>query len=305
VTAPAAVTQDADGLPRQRALQLLLLALACVALCAAVYLVAVRTTWGQRADTDALEGRAADRPRIQEATGDLLATISIASIVLVGGTIVLVALLRRHPLVALGAGVVILGANVTTQMLKEALRRPDLVADEVLGPPNSYPSGHTTVAISLAVAAVLVAPGAIRDFVAVAGTGYGALVGAATVTSGWHYPSDAVGAYFVAVAWGAAVAALILWLRGSRRRRRRPPADAPLVGPLLFGFGITLLVVAFLAVVGTSAALESGRLDAVDVTRVYVVSLAAIVGVATLLMAVFLFCQRGVHLERLTVDDGA
>jgi membrane-associated phospholipid phosphatase len=293
VTAPEA----ADPLPHRRARQLLLLALACVAMCAVVYLAAVQTTPGQRFDNDALEGRAADRPRVQEATGNLLQTVSVASIVLIGGACVVVALVRRNPLVALGVVVVIAGANVTTQLLKDVLPRPDLVADEVL-PNNSYPSGHTTVAISLAVALLLVVPAATRGLAALAGTGYAALIGAGTVTSGWHYPSDPVGAYMVTVAWGAAVAALILFARGRSRRRHRRLDDAPVVGPLFAVVGVGLLLLTFLAIVVTTIALHRGRLDAVDVTRVYGVSLLAIVGVVTLLVSALLFYLRGVRIEQ-------
>ena len=57
---------------------------------------------------------------------------------------------------ALGAGVVVLGANVTTQWLKATLGRPGI--DEV----GTYPSGHVTVAMSLAMALVLVAPPGLR-----------------------------------------------------------------------------------------------------------------------------------------------
>ncbi|MGH9026648.1 MAG: phosphatase PAP2 family protein, partial [Acidimicrobiia bacterium] len=298
VNAPVAGAPVADSLPRHRAYQLLLLAFASVALCAGVYLVAVQTTAGQQADNDALEGRAADRPRVQEATGDLLQTISVASIALIGGVCMVVALFRRHPLVALGAGVVILGANVTTQVLKEVLPRPDLVSDDVLGQHNSYPSGHTTVAISLAVAAVIVVPGAWRGLVALIGTGYAALVGAGVVTAGWHYPADPVGAYLVAVAWGAAITAVIVAWRGRSRRYTRSLDDAPLVGPIFAGIGIALLLLAFLATALAALALQSGRLEAVDVTRAYGVSLVAIVGTVTLLMAFLLFCFRGVHIER-------
>jgi hypothetical protein len=295
-TADATVAFRDAPLRSKRVRQLILLALVCAALCAVVYLAMVRTAAGQRFDHDALEGRT-DRPRVQEATGDLLQTVSIASIVIIGGACAVVALVRRNPLVALGVVVVIAGANVSTQILKDALPRPDLVADEAL-PNNSYPSGHTTVAVSLAVAAVLVAPAFTRGLVALAGTAYAALVGAGTVTAGWHNPSDPVGAYLVAGAWGAAAAATILFVRGQARARRRRLDDAPIVGPVFAFAGIGLLGVTFLAIVVTAIALQRGRLDSVDVTRVFGISLLAVVGTVTLVVAALLLCLRGVRIER-------
>jgi membrane-associated phospholipid phosphatase len=295
VSEPAeAATQD--EVPHRRARQLLALALICVVLCALVYLVMVRTTAGQRADNDALEGRS-DRARVQEATGNLLQTVSIASIVIIGSACVAVALVRRNPLVAAGVVILIGGANVTTQFLKEKLPSDDLISNPIL-PGNSYPSGHTTVAISLAIAMVLVAPPVSRGIVAAFGTAYAALIGAGTVTSGWHYPSDPVGAYLVTVGWGAAIAAAILIVRGRARRRRHRLDDAPIVGPVFAVVGIGLLTLTFLAIAATAIALQSGRLDAVDVTRVYGLSLLAIVGSVSLLVAAMLFCMRGVRLER-------
>jgi hypothetical protein len=144
---------------------------------------------------------------------------------------------------------------------------------------------------------VLVAPAVSRGIVALLGAGYAALVGAGTVTAGWHYPSDPVGAYLVTVAWGAAIAAAILYFRGRGRTRHRRLDDAPIIGPVFAVVGIGLLALTFLAIVGTTIALHSGRLDAVDVTRVYGLSLLAIVGSCVLLVSAMLFCMRGVRIE--------
>ena len=68
-----------------------------------------------------------------------------------GGAIVLLALLRGRPRLAVAAGVVLLGANLTTQVLKETFDRPDLVLGWA-AEPGAFPSGHATVAMSLAMA---------------------------------------------------------------------------------------------------------------------------------------------------------
>ena len=57
--------------------------------------------------------------------------------------------------------VVVAGANLTTQVLKAVLEHARCKAFEhgiQLPWPNSFPSGHTTAAASIAVALLLVAP---------------------------------------------------------------------------------------------------------------------------------------------------
>ena len=106
---------------------------------------------------------------------------------------------------------------MTTEVLKlHILERPDLL-DGVSRPWNTFPSGHSTVAMSLAVGAVLVAPRRLRGTVALAGVAYAAAVAGATVVTGWHRPSDTIGGGFVAVGWGAAVAAILVATRGTGR----------------------------------------------------------------------------------------
>ena len=75
---------------------------------------------------------------------------------------VAVALLRRRPGLAIAVAVILLGANVTTEVLKSitAVPRPLLIQGSF--PPvgaKSWPSGHATAAMSLALCCVLVAPG--------------------------------------------------------------------------------------------------------------------------------------------------
>lgn len=66
---------------------------------------------------------------------------------------------------------------------------------------NSLPSGHTTVAASVAAAALIVAPRSARPVVALIGGLYAATMGVATMSLGWHRPSDAVAAFAVVAAW--------------------------------------------------------------------------------------------------------
>jgi len=126
---------------------------------------------------------------------------------------------RREVLAAI---VVVGGANVTTQLLKTTLEHVRYKAVEhglELPWPDSFPSGHTTAAASIAVALLLVTPAAHRLAAAVAGVAITAAVGFSVVILGWHYPSDVLGGLLVVGAWGFAALA---WLRIRAGRDRAP-----------------------------------------------------------------------------------
>jgi membrane-associated phospholipid phosphatase len=108
---------------------------------------------------------------------------------------------RREALVAVA---VIVGANLTTQLLKgffDHHRYQDFLSP--LQPwSNAYPSGHTTAAVAIGVALVLVAPARLRVRAAVIAAAFAAAVGLAVVVIEWHYPSDVLGGFLIASGWG-------------------------------------------------------------------------------------------------------
>jgi membrane-associated phospholipid phosphatase len=221
---------------------------------AAVYLLAVRTAEGRRLD-DAAKGDLSEGSRAFDETSDLLDTISFSSLALLGAAIMGVALLRGRPRLALGAGAILIGANVTTQLLKAVLDRPG-----PFGPENgSYPSGHVTVAMSLAMALVLVSPPALRVAATLIGTAYAVGIGVAVIAIDWHRPSDVIGAYLVAVAWAAVVAAALAFPLGAGElgRRGRVPGRLARAGGLV----AIALAIGFGAVVAAAA---QNRLDLVE-----------------------------------------
>jgi hypothetical protein len=280
-----------DSLRRRGPRLLIVLAVACVVLVALLYLVLNCTARGQRIDDAAVKGRVAiDAEGVGEANR-LLRTIDVASVALVGGTIMVVALTRRRPRLAIAAGAVILGANVTTQLLKDVLPRPDLIpGPDPLKPYNIFPSGHSTVAMSLALAAVLVASLRVRGIVAVIGALYAAAIGVATLTAGWHRPSDAIGGFAVVTAW-ACVAA---WWD---RREAAPAAaeseqPAPVATPALVVIGAVLALLAFAIFVLVVVARRLGNLDAVPLGAPYRSAAFAISGAALVLVGAVLFALR-------------
>jgi membrane-associated phospholipid phosphatase len=282
--------------PFRRARALLALAGACAVLTVVLEVLAVRTVEGQRLDDAALGNLSPGSPTaVVNATSDLLDTISAASLFLLGAGIMAIALLRRRPLVAAGAGVIVLGANLTTQALKRELGRPDLLPSSL--PEGSFPSGHVTVAMSLAMALVLVAPPALRWLAAAAGSAYAIGVGVAVVLLDWHRPSDVLGAYLVTVTWTALVAAVLVAAPeagGLAETRRRRPRGARAAGALSAGLGAV-----FAVIVGVQTARRIDLLRVVDDRTAF--AAAAVVGAgacALLTVVVTALIQRGASSHR-------
>lgn len=101
---------------------------------------------------------------------------------------------------ALAALALVAGANLIGLALKTALAHPRYHA--ILGAnqvgADAYPSGHAVTAMSVALAAVLVAPARLRVVVASAATAYVIAVSSFLVVLGWHFPSDVLGGLLLA-----------------------------------------------------------------------------------------------------------
>lgn len=255
----------------------------------------VRTHTGQRVDDAALEGRSTLSAGDVRDADDLLQTIDLASVALLGGAVVLVAFARGGVPLAGVALTVLAGANLATQAMKAVLARPDLLPGPAeLGIGNTLPSGHTTVATSIAVAAMLVAPRRYRGFVALVGVAYASAIGVAVLTAGWHRPSDAVAAYAMVVSWAAAAAAVLV---AARRPVLQPTrSSSRFATPVLVVTGVALSATAFVGLVAVSGARRVGRLDSVDIGEAYVGAVVAIVGAALLLIGMLVAVLRPVSL---------
>jgi membrane-associated phospholipid phosphatase len=166
--------------------------------------------------------------------------------------VVAVAIIRRRFLLAATIVLILAGANETTHLLKPLLAasRPSTVVFEPL--PGSFPSGHSTAAMALALCAVIASPPRLRRYVAIVGAVFALGVMYSVVTLGWHYPSDAFGGLLVASIWTLAGLAGLFTAEAHHGRRSRP-VTGNAVGL------VRELEPAALAVLGT-AALISGAL---------------------------------------------
>ncbi|WP_413450815.1 phosphatase PAP2 family protein [Georgenia phoenicis] len=198
MTDRASTTRPASTLRRDAALTAVLAAVGVLA----VWWLFVTTSLGQRVESTTLDGSRIGRWRLSEGSQTVLDVVSVPFLVVVILVGVVVALLRRQWRAALAVPVLVGGANVTTQVLKyEVLTRPDLGISDAVA--NSLPSGHTTVAGTVAAVALLVAPPRWRWAVALAGWAYAGGTGLATMVNGWHRASDVAAAMLVVLLWGA------------------------------------------------------------------------------------------------------
>ena len=251
---------------------LVVISVTCCVLLAALYLVAVQTSFGQRIDEAALSGRTRDSA-VQQAVSRALDTVSLTSLVVATAALVLFALFRNRPRLAVGIAAMVAGANLTTQILKDALDRPHFEIPGVNSTVASFPSGHSTVAMSLALALVIAVPPRVRVPVGIAGVAYAVVVGAATLTGAWHRPSDVLGAYLVTLAWAAAVCAWLIVPRRSRALTVRSEGRARLLEGVVIA--VTILVVAAAIALGVDV-LRDAELGHIEVGRAYVVGILTI-----------------------------
>lgn len=208
-------------------------------LAATVY-VALRSPRGLRLDREAMDAVSSPALTLNHLY-EGLTWVSVGSVGVSMVACVMLALVRRRFDLALCAVVIIAGANLTTQILKFGLF-PQL---NLRPAPNSLPSGHTTVALSIALAAVIVAPSLWRWTVAIGVTATATLVGVATVLGRWHLPSDVVAAVFVCLVWaafGLLTAALVrhrpVAVEGSAPVHLAALVGAAMVGCLLVSWGV-------------------------------------------------------------------
>lgn len=156
--------------------------------------VFVATATGQRIEEAAYAGATFGQNRVGELAQPVLEVVSLSFVVLGVAVATVIAVLRRRWALAVQAALLVLGANLATQVLKRLVfYRPEADGEAL----NTLPSGHTTVAASFAAALLLVAPPWARPVLAIAGAAYAAVTGASTMALQWHRPSDVMAAVLV------------------------------------------------------------------------------------------------------------
>jgi membrane-associated phospholipid phosphatase len=174
----------------------------------AIYGLFVLTEPGQRLENLALMGAQLRGDAARDGPLGYLSQVNIVSYAAAILGLVAVAFVRRRlglgALVALAMG----GSVVFAELLKDLLPRPELVTGPAWILRNDFPSGHATVAASIGIGALLVAPDRLRWVVLPVGAVFAAVIGQSSQITGWHRMSSAAGGVALVVA--AACAALVL-----------------------------------------------------------------------------------------------
>jgi membrane-associated phospholipid phosphatase len=262
-----------------------LIALAILSLIAfwVVYVVFVQTYHGQRVDDEALAGRAIASSGTA-AAAHLLNTISVGSLVLAIALLVAQAWVRGRPDLSVVAAAVIVGSVLSAEVLKHyILDRPTLALGPI--PRPSYPSGHTAIAFSVGVAATLCVPERLRRRTAFIAVLYGSVIGVATLAAGWHRPSDVAGGLLLVISFAAAIAAVS---RIDERSADPTGAVRRDAGRYLIA-GLAILLGGWLVAIAIVVASQSGALDWTLGSAAFFGACAAMLALASLLMAALLW----------------
>ena len=239
--------------PRRRTFVWLTLGMAgCVAAFSLVYWFAVQTITGRQLADAALRGALITQPRAASAVEATLDVVTVTALIAAAGAIAVVALIRMRRTSGLVAVGVLLTANFSGQLLKSyILPRPDLgLAESAPATLNSLPSGHTTAAFSIGVAALFVVPVLLRWATAIVGIAFSSTVAIATMSAGWHRVEDTLASFFLVTFWALTAGGVMLRVqpgfmpaarRAAGKRRTRPWL-------VLASLGLSLLAVLIVAV---------------------------------------------------------
>jgi membrane-associated phospholipid phosphatase len=158
---------------------------------------------------------------------------------------------------AFAIGVLLAGANATSQLLKPALAYHRELYHTKWHLYNladaAYPSGHATAAMSLSLAALIIVPRAYRPLIATFGALFTISVSFSILILAYHFPSDIVGGYLIATAWGLATFAALSAVnarwpqRGAVREAARQAFPAPSAATIAKGAVAAAVIAALVA----------------------------------------------------------
>lgn len=225
-----------DGVPA-RTRTALAAALACTGALVAGWLLTFRLAPARWLDSAVLEGFVGLRGSLTERAASGMAGLADpVPFVVAGAALTAVALARGRRRLAVAVPLVLLGAAVTSQVLKPLLASPRFAPwldpwEQITA--GSWPSGHATGAMALALCAVLVAPARARPWVGAAGAAFAVAVSYSILTLGWHYASDVLAGFLVAGGWSALGVA---WVAAAPAPSRPALAVDELIRPAAAGW---------------------------------------------------------------------
>lgn len=262
-----------------------------------LYLIFVRTPIGQRWDDRALLGGLLASEDARRALTSALHGIRISTLILMVALLVVISLLRHRLVTGLSAAVAFGGAVLSAEILKRVLPRrdlaPELNAYVDKGNIDTYPSGHSTIAMGFALALIVVSAPRYRTAVAAFGMAWGAVIPMATLAAGWHRPSDVLGGVALALMWLAGMTAFLSHRYGRLGQIPGSTRRLPLLGAGILLIPIAALIV-WIVVGDTQAIPVGGGLLAFTIAEASIaIAAVVIVGLFTYLVRGLSFRHQG------------
>lgn len=202
--------------------------------------------------------------------------------------------LRGRRRLAIAVPVLFVGAELTAQVMKVVLAQERATIATGFVGDASWPSGHSTAAMTVALTAVLVARRRSRPAVAAVGVLFALGVGVGLLVGVNHYPTDVIGGFLWAGAWWSGLVAVLAAVGEAERHEARPRAR-DLVVPA------GLAAVAALVVVVVALGAPTQVIDLVADQTLAVATLIGIVGLACVLGALAVLVALVADGERLVL----
>jgi membrane-associated phospholipid phosphatase len=227
---------------------------------AGVYAISFASGPGRRADAAVFDRVSRhDAPQLREfgqrVGSHMLNTIAAVAVLTVAGFLSLLALTGRTRLRGWLMPILIGGSLATTELTKAPLGELGRDLAPLRVAVDAFPSGHSTLAMTIVLSAVIAAPQRFRAAATFVGIALATLIALLIVVGGLHPPSDVVGGYLVAAAWAALLTPFLRRENQTPGRKTGDLRNKRVVPALVIAaIGVALLVLAGVAgayVVGT------------------------------------------------------
>jgi membrane-associated phospholipid phosphatase len=265
----------------------------CVAAFAVLLTLAYYVGPARWLDAAALHGFvSAGHPRVADIAFHLAHLCNPLPYAIVAIGVIAAAFATRGLRMGAAVGLLLAGANVSSQVLKPLLGHHRELYFSEFHLNNirnaSFPSGHATAAMALSLAVLMIVPRAHRPITAAIGALFTIGVSFSILILNWHFPSDVVGGFLIATAWGLTSLAALRFVnerwpqRGTVREAARNAIAAPSAAAIFRG---TLVAAAIATLIAASRADQiAGFAD--RHTAMIAVASAIAVSAAVLLAAV-------------------
>jgi membrane-associated phospholipid phosphatase len=183
-------------------------------------------------DTAILHGfTGLDRPSVNRGLEVVGRVVDPLPYALAGLGCIAVAIARGRRWRAVAVGTVLLATGLTAQALKHLFAEQRFAAWLGRGQIDaaSWPSGHATAVMTLALCAVMVAPPTWRGLIALLGGACAIGVAYATLALAWHYPSDVLAGFLLAGLWVSLAVAVLQRVEPDVAESQRAVPWEPLV----------------------------------------------------------------------------